>query len=98
MEAIGNKSEKDFIKMVGDYARVSPFDHVKNQLMTRIKEVHLPEESAGALIAKDLSQLNFLDDDEASKPKKKQVQKEDSDEEAEKKEEKKSGGHGLDFS
>jgi len=39
--------------------------------MTRIKEVHLPEESSAASIAKDLSQLNFIDDDEAPKPKKK---------------------------
>ena len=64
IEAISNKSEKDYIKMVGDYARVSPFDNVKNQLLTRIKEVHLPEEAAGASIVKDLAQLNFIDDDD----------------------------------
>jgi len=68
MEAIANKSEKDFIKMVGDYARVSPFDNVKNQLLTRIKEVHLPEEAA--VVAKDLGQLNFIDDDDVPKKKK----------------------------
>lgn len=65
-EAIQAKSEPDYIKAVGAYAKVTPFDKVKNQLLARTKEVHLPEQSslAAAGISTKKSKLNFIDNDE----------------------------------
>ncbi len=43
IEAIDQKSEESFIKLVGSYVKITPFDKVKNQLVAKIKEVHVPE-------------------------------------------------------
>jgi hypothetical protein len=45
LETIEEKSEERFIKLVGSYVKITPFDKVKNQLVAKIKEIHVPEQS-----------------------------------------------------
>jgi hypothetical protein len=45
IEAIDSRSEESFIKKVAAYAKMTPFDKVKNQLIAKVKEVHVPDES-----------------------------------------------------
>jgi hypothetical protein len=44
-----------FIKCVGAYVKLTPFDRVKNQLIAKIKEIHVPDQATVAGIANKLS-------------------------------------------
>ena len=68
-----------FIKCVGAYVKLTPFDRVKNQLIAKIKEIYLPDQATVAGIANKMSQLDFTGaaDDE---PPKKKAQKMDDEE------------------
>jgi hypothetical protein len=59
IEAIDAKSEDDFIKRVGAFVKMTPFDKVKNQLVAKIKEVHVPDQSTVAGVVNKLSKLDF---------------------------------------
>jgi hypothetical protein len=58
-----------FIKSVGAYVKLTPFDRVKNQLIAKIKEIYLPDQATVAGIANKMSQLDFTgaSDDAPSK-------------------------------
>jgi hypothetical protein len=76
IEAIDGHSEETFIKKVAGYVKMTPFDKVKNQLMAKIKEVHVPDQSAQvAPVVNKMSQLDFTgagsDEEGAAKKKKK---------------------------
>jgi len=47
LEAIEQKSETLYIQKVGGFAKVTPMENVKNQLLSKIKEIYVPDESAG---------------------------------------------------
>lgn len=55
IEAIDARSEEIFIKCVGAYVKLTPFDRVKNQLIAKIKETHVPDQATVAGIANKLS-------------------------------------------
>lgn len=59
LEAIDAKSEDDFIKRVGAFIKMTPFDKVKNQLVAKIKEVHVPDQAMVAGVVNKLSKLDF---------------------------------------
>jgi hypothetical protein len=44
-----------FIKCVGAYVKLTPLDRVKNQLIAKIKETHVPDQATVAGIANKLS-------------------------------------------
>ena len=72
IDAIDAKSEENFIKTVAGFVKMTPFDKVKNQIVAKIKEVYVPDESALGAVATKLSQLDFTGaDDEDTRPKKK---------------------------
>jgi hypothetical protein len=51
---------------VGAYIKLTPFDRVKNQLIAKFKEKHIPDQATLAGISKNLQQLDFTgaaDDD-----------------------------------
>ena len=74
IEAIDSKSEENYISLVGKYTKLTPFDKVKNQLIAKIKEVYVPDESKVAGVINKLSALNFTGDDDEGKPKKQKKQ------------------------
>ena len=74
IEAIETKSEETFVKKVGAYVKITPFDKVKNQLAAKVKEVHVPEETKVAGVINKLNQLDFTgagEDDDVPVTKKK---------------------------
>ena len=71
MEAIDARSEDQFIKSVGAYVKLTPFDSVKNQLIAKIKEIYVPDQATVAGIANKMSQLDFTGAAEEDAPKKK---------------------------
>ena len=73
MEAIEARSEDQFIKSVGAFVKLTPFDSVKNQLIAKIKEIYLPDQATVAGIANKMSQLDFTGAAEDDQPKKKPV-------------------------
>ena len=73
MEAIEARSEDLFIKCVGAYVKLTPFDSVKNQLIAKIKEIYVPDQATVAGIANKMSQLDFTGAAEEDAPKKKPV-------------------------
>jgi hypothetical protein len=70
-----------FIKCVGAYVKLTPFDRVKNQLIAKIKEIYLPDQATVAGIANKMSQLDFTGASDDAPPKKKPQQNDDDDEE-----------------
>lgn len=52
---------------------MTPLDKVKNQLLAKVKELHLPDESSKSTagVATKISQLDFVGNDEDKIPKKK---------------------------
>jgi hypothetical protein len=72
-----------FIKCVGAYVKLTPFDRVKNQLIAKIKEIYLPDQATVAGIATKLNQLDFTGaaDDEPVKKASKKMKDDDDDEE-----------------
>ena len=60
IEAIEAKSEEDFVKIVSGYVKITPFDKVKNQLVAKIKEIHVPDKKTAA-VGKIMNKLKDVD-------------------------------------
>ena len=71
IEAIEGRSEEAYVKKVGAYLKTAPPDRVKNQLFAKVKEVHVPDQSAVAGVVNKMSQLDFTGaGDDEQKPSK----------------------------
>lgn len=81
IEAIDGRSEEAFVKKVGAYLKTAPPDRVKNQLFAKVKEVHVPDQSAVAGVVNKMSQLDFTGAGDDEKPSRKRNDNDDDNDE-----------------
>ncbi len=64
MTAIDATDDKMFTMKIQAFIKMTPFDKVKNQLIVKIKEIYLPEQSSLAGVINKASKLDFTGGDD----------------------------------
>ena len=66
MTAADTKDEGLFSKKVSIFIKMTPFDKVKNQLVARIKDIYLPDQSSVGGVVNKLSKLDFTGESDSN--------------------------------